>query len=61
MMQNGTLPLSEQTLKQLKWKQPQGSKANPGVLLSHISEEIDGRESLHLINLVSVLLIYAKH
>ena len=39
-MQHGALLLNKQTLRHLKQKHPQGSKADPGVLLSDIPEEI---------------------
>ena len=39
-MQNGVLPINEQTLKELKQKHPQSSKADPEVLLCDMPEEI---------------------
>ena len=52
-MQNGILPLNDQTLNQLKQKHPHGKNGDPEVLLSDILEEFHPSK-FHLINVESV-------
>ena len=52
-MQNGILPLNDQTLNQLKQKHPHGKYGDPEVLLSDILEEFHPTK-FHLINAESV-------
>ena len=52
-MQNGILPLNDQTLHQIKQKQPHGKDVHPEVLLPDIPEEIQPIK-FHLIDAESV-------
>ena len=58
-MQNGILPLNDQTLHQIKQKHPHGKDAHPEVLLPDIPEEIHPIK-FHLIDAESVKKVILK-